>query len=416
MNYFLATATGDQTRVLLTLFIMLVGAKLMAELFERLRQPAVAGEILAGVIIGPSLLGWAIPSEITGLLAEIGVIFLLFNVGLETKPAAIFKVGKHAALVAVLGVVTPLLGGWLLMRAWGGTSIEALFVGTAMVATSVGITARVLSGLGLLDAPTARIILGAAVIDDILGLLVLAVVSSMAAGTVNYLEILTTAGLAIGFTAFIALVGAPVITRVAPGVDRLRSGHGMFILGLVLCLGLSVAAAYIGVAAIIGSFLAGMALAEAAEDHPQMHRQINGVTEFLVPFFLVNIGMQLRLDVFRSSSVIILCLLVTLVAIITKLLGCGVAAFNLGVTRAAQVGMGMVPRGEVGIIVAQIGLSLAVIGAELYGVVLFMAVATTLVAPPFLKWLYASEKAAREEIGPPDAGGIVVSEDLCKIG
>ncbi|HEX6729420.1 MAG TPA: cation:proton antiporter [Pyrinomonadaceae bacterium] len=416
MNYFLGTATGEETKVLLALFIMLVAAKLMAELFERLRQPAVAGEILAGVIIGPSLLGWAAPSEITSLLAEIGVIFLLFNVGLETKPAAIFKVGKHAALVAVLGVAIPLLGGWLLMRAWGATDIEALFVGTAMVATSVGITARVLSGLGLLDAPTARIILGAAVIDDILGLLVLAIVSSMAAGTVNYLEILTTAGLAIGFTAFIALVGAPVITRVAPGVDRLRSGHGMFILGLVLCLGLSVAAAYIGVAAIIGSFLAGMALAEAAEDHPRMHRQINGVTEFLVPFFLVNIGMQLRLDVFRSSSVIILCLLVTLVAVITKLLGCGLAAFNLGMRRAAQVGMGMVPRGEVGIIVAQIGLSLAVIGAELYGVVLFMAVATTLIAPPFLKALYANEKAASEEIGPPDAGGIVVSEDLCKIG
>ena len=416
MNYFLATATGDDTRVLLTLFIMLVAAKLMAELFERLRQPAVAGEILAGVVIGPSLLGWAAPSEITSLLAEIGVIFLLFTVGLETKPASILKVGKQAAGVAVLGVVAPLLGGWLLMRAWGSSSIEALFVGTAMVATSVGITARVLSGMGLLDAPTARIILGAAVIDDILGLLVLAMVSSMAAGTVNYLEILTTAGLAIGFTAFVALVGAPVVTRVAPSVERMRSGQGIFIFGLVLCLGLSVAASYIGVAAIIGAFLAGMALAEAAEDNPRMHRQMSGVTEFLVPFFLVNIGMQLTLAIFRSWSVISLCVLVTLVAIVTKLLGCGVGAFNLGMRRAGQVGMGMVPRGEVGIIVAQIGLSLAVIGAELYGVVLFMAVATTVIAPPFLKWLYASEVAAREEIGPPDAGGIVASEDLCKIG
>jgi Kef-type K+ transport system membrane component KefB len=416
MNYFLATATGDDTRVLLTLFIMLVAAKLMAELFERLRQPAVASEILAGVIIGPSLLGWAAPSEITSLLAEIGVIFLLFTVGLETKPAAIFKVGKQAAVVAVLGVLAPLLGGWLLMRAWSSTSIEALFVGTAMVATSVGITARVLSGMALLDAPTARIILGAAVIDDILGLLVLAMVSSMAAGTVNYLEILTTAVLAIGFTAFVALVGAPVVTRVAPSVERMRSGQGIFIFGLVLCLGLSVAASYIGVAAIIGAFLAGMALAEAAEDNPRMHRQMSGVTEFLVPFFLVNIGMQLSLGVFRSSSVILLCVLVTLVAIVTKLLGCGLGAFNLGMRRAGQVGMGMVPRGEVGIIVAQIGLSLAVIGAELYGVVLFMAVATTVIAPPFLKLLFASEVAAREEIGPPDAGGIVASEDLCKIG
>ena len=412
MSYFLAAATDHNTRVLLTLFIMLVAAKLMAELFERLRQPAVAGEILAGVIIGPSLLGWAVTSEITSILAEIGVIFLLFNVGLETKPAAIFKVGRRAAIVALLGVGTPFLGGWLLMKVWGGTSVEALFVGTAMVATSVGITARVLSGLGLLDAPTARIILGAAVIDDILGLLVLSVVSSVAAGSVNYLEILTTAGLAIGFTAFVALVGAPVLTRFAPGVERLRSGHGMFILGLLLCLGLSVAAAYIGVAAIIGSFLAGMALAEAAEDHPRMHRQINGVTEFLVPFFLVNIGMQLRLDVFRSWSVIVLCLIVTLVAIFTKLLGCGIGALNLGVRRAAQVGMGMVPRGEVGIIVAQIGLSLAVIGPELYGVVLFMAVATTLIAPPFLKFLYSSEAAAKSEIGPSDAGGIVVTDDL----
>jgi Kef-type K+ transport system membrane component KefB len=270
--------------------------------------------------------------------------------------------------------------------------------------------------MGLLDAPTARIILGAAVIDDILGLLVLAVVSSMAAGSVDYVEILTTAALAIGFTAFMAVVGARVVTRVAPRVDRLRSGHGMFILGLILCLGLSVAAAFIGVAAIIGSFLAGMALAEAAEDHPIMHRQINGVTEFLVPFFLVNIGMQLSLDVFRSSSVILLCGLVTLVAVATKLFGCGLGAINLGLKRAAQVGMGMVPRGEVGIIVAQIGLSLAVIGPELYGVVLFMAVATTLIAPPFLKLFYAGEPAAEGEIGPADAGGIVASEDLCNIG
>ncbi len=415
MNYILGAAMGEETKVLLTLFIMLAAAKFMAELFERLRQPAVAGEILAGVLIGPSLLNLAAPSEITSILAEIGVIFLLFNVGLETKPAAIFKVGKSAALVAVLGVVLPFVSGWLLMRAWGSTTVESLFVGTALVATSVGITARVLSAMGLLDAPTARIILGAAVIDDILGLLVLAVVSSMAAGAVNYFEILTTAALAIGFTVFITVVGAPVINRVAPRADRLRSGHGMFILGLVLCLGLSVAATFIGIAAIIGSFLAGMALAEAAEDHPIMHRQINGVTEFLVPFFLVNIGMQLRLDVFRSSSVIVLCVLVTLVAVATKLLGCGLGAISLGIKRAAQVGMGMVPRGEVGIIVAQIGLSLAVIGPELYGVVLFMAVATTLIAPPFLRLLYAGEPAAEAEIGPADAGGILVSEDLCNI-
>jgi Kef-type K+ transport system membrane component KefB len=414
--FFASAATSAPAKALLTLFIMLLAAKLMGELFERIHQPAVVGEILAGVVIGPSLLGWAIPSEITSVLAEVGAIFLLFNVGLETKPAAIFKVGAQAAVVAVLGVVMPLIGGWLLMRAWGANGIQALFVGTALVATSVGITARVLSGMGLLDAPTARIILAAAVIDDILGLLVLSLVSSLAAGSLNYVEVLTTAGLAIGFTALVILVGTPLINRVAPKADSLRSGHGIFVLALILCLGLSLAAAFIGVAAIIGSFLAGMTLAEASEDHPKMHRQINGVTEFLVPFFLVNIGMQLSLDVFRSSSVIALSLLVTLVAVVTKLVGCGLGAYNLGLKRAGQVGMGMVPRGEVGIIVAQIGLSLAVIGAELYGVVLFMAVATTIIAPPFLKLLYASEVAAKKKIGPDTAGGIVAEEDLVKIG
>lgn len=416
MSYFLGAATGEGAGIILTLFVMLAAAKLFAELFERLRQPAVAGEILAGVLIGPSVLGLVAPTEITGVLAEIGVIFLLFNVGLETKPAAILRVGKTAAVVAVLGVVAPLLGGWLLMRAWGGTNVEALFLGTAMVATSVGITARVLSGMGLLDAPTARIILGAAVIDDILGLIVLAIVSGTAAGSLDVVEIGTTAALAIGFTLFVAFVGAPVIKRAAPRVERLRVADSFFVFGLVLCLGLSAAASYIGVAAIIGAFLAGMALAEPTEEHHTMHKQTNGVTEFMVPFFLVNIGMQLDLSVFRDPSVVILSIVVTLVAVATKLVACGAGAGGLGLRRAAQVGMGMVPRGEVGIVVAQLGLSLAIISAQFYGVVLFMAVATTLIAPPFIKLLFANEPAAGAEIAADDAGGILREGDHCRIG
>ncbi|HEX5707948.1 MAG TPA: cation:proton antiporter [Pyrinomonadaceae bacterium] len=416
LTVFFGAAGAEGAAFLLTLFVVLVAAKLMAELFERLRQPAVAGEILAGVIIGPSVLGWVAPTETLGDLAEIGVIFLMFTVGLETKPAAIFRVGKSALIVAVLGVIAPFFGGWLLMRAWGAGGVEAMFVGAAMVATSVGITARVLSALGLLDAPTARIILGAAVIDDILGLLVLAVVSSMAAGAINYAEIITTAVLAVAFTAFVVLVGARVVTRLAPRIVRLRIGHSLYIFGLALCLGLAVAANYIGVAAIIGAFLAGMAMAEAAEDDHTMHKQTNGVTEFLVPFFLVHIGMQLKLEVFREPSVVALAILVTLIAIATKLVACGAGAWNLGRRRALQVGMGMVPRGEVGIVVAQIGLSLAVISAELYGVVLFMAVATTLVAPPFLKLLYADEAAMHDRVDTDDAGGIVATDDLSNIG
>jgi Kef-type K+ transport system membrane component KefB len=392
MTYALIVAMEGPTKVLLMLFIMLAAAKLMAEVFERLRQPSVVGEILAGVIIGPGVLGWVQVSEITETLAEIGVIFLLFTVGLETKPATIFRVGKRAAIVAVLGVVTPFLAGWLLMRAWGGSQIESMFVGTALVATSVGITARVLSTMNVLNALTSRIVLGAAVIDDILGLMILAVVSSLAVGPANYLSIVTTFVLAIAFTSFVVLVGAPVVKRVAPKIENKRGGQALFISSLVLCLGISVAAAYVGVAAIVGAFLGGMAFAEVAEQRPAMHKQMAGVTEFLVPFFLVNIGMSLKLEVFQSPGVIGFAALVTLVAIVTKLVGCGAGAWGLGWRKAGQVGMGMVPRGEVGIVVAQIGMSMAVIADTLYGIVLLMAVATTLIAPPFLRILYASER------------------------
>jgi Kef-type K+ transport system membrane component KefB len=406
-------AAGVEVGIIFDLFLMIVFAKLLAEVFERLRQPAVVGEILAGVLIGPSLLGWVEPSEVIGVLAEIGVIFLLFTVGLETKPQAILKVGKKAFIVAVLGVIVPFAAGYLIMYLSGGTSVEAMFLGAAMVATSVGITARVLSGMGLLDAPTARIILGAAVIDDILGLLILAVVKSISTTGVNYLSLAVTAGLAIGFTVLVAGLIAPFLTRVAPRIERLKIGDSFFIFGLILCLGLSVAAAYIGVAAIIGAFLAGMALAESSEDNRKMHEQTRGLTEFLVPFFLVNIGMQLKLEIFRDANVIVLALVVTLVAVLTKLIGCGLAALDLGWRRAGQIGIGMVPRGEVGIVVAQIGLTLVTIEGgraiddRLFGVILFMAVATTLIAPPFIKILFADEDAANDKIDTDDAGGIL---------
>ncbi|MBE7516944.1 MAG: cation:proton antiporter [Chloracidobacterium sp.] len=391
------TSPSDNFHTLVTLLIIWASAILMAELFERLRQPAVVGQILAGIIIGPSVLALVQPNEITSTLAEIGVIFLLFTVGLETKPHDILRVGKSAFLVAVLGVIVPFVAGYVLMELWGAPNIESLFIGTAMVATSVGITAKVLGDLGLIEHDTSRIILGAAVIDDILGLLVLAVVSSLAQGSINYLELALTAALSIGFLIFVMFVGAPAVTRMAPRIENLRLANSLFAFGLVLCLALSVAAAYIGVAAIVGAFVAGMSLAEATEDNPTMHKQIAGVTDFLVPFFLVGIGLQLKLDVFRDSSTLALTAIITVVAVITKLIGGGLGVLNLGWRKAGQVGVGMIPRGEVGIVVAQIGLGMSVITDSLYGVVLFMAVATTIVAPPLLKVLFKGEGAVAAE-------------------
>jgi len=354
----------------------------------------VVGEILAGILIGPSVLGWVAPSDLISVLAEVGVIFLLFNVGLETKPQAILNVGSRSLAVAVLGVILPFVAGYFIAIWWGGSFAEAMFIGAALVATSVGITVRVLGGMGLLDTQTARIILGAAVIDDILGLIILSLVSSVSQGSISYLAIIKTAGAAILFTLFVALIGSRVMTRLAPRISGLRLSKPFFNFGLILCLGLSVASMYIGTAAIVGAFLAGMALAEATEGNEKMLQRTGGVMEFLVPFFLVNIGMQLDLSVFREMSVVVLAVVITAAAVITKFVGCGLGAWGMTRREMAQVGIGMVPRGEVGIVVVQIGLGLSVISGQFFGAVLFMAVATTMIAPPFIKIAFAERADA----------------------
>ena len=390
----LLVATAGHGKVLLALFIALLAAKLAAELFERIRQPAVVGEIIAGIVIGPSVLSLVQPTEVLDALAEIGVIFLLFTVGLETRPSDIFKVGRTATLVAVLGVFVPFVAGWGLLSLWPGHSwIEATFLGAAMVATSVGITARVLSNLGLISAEASRVILAAAVIDDVIGLLVLALVSSLATGQVNYLGIVFIAVLAIGFTFLVIAFGARVVNRVKRPVNNLKIDHSLLMFALVLCFGLAAVANLIGIAGIIGAFLAGVALSEAT-DETRLHQQSQALTEFTTPFFLVAIGMKLNIAVFLSAPVVALSSAVIALAIITKFVGCGLGAIRMGRRRAIQVGVGMIPRGEVGIVVAQIGLAMAAVSDVIYGVVLAMSVVTTLVAPPFIKLAFAGEQAA----------------------
>lgn len=390
----LLLTTADHGKILLALFIALLAAKLAAELFERIRQPAVVGEIFAGILIGPAVLNLVQPTDVLEALAEIGAIFLLFTVGLETRPSDIFKVGRNAMLVAVLGVVVPFVAGWGLLSLWPGhSSIEALFLGAAMVATSVGITARVLSGLGLITAEASRVILAAAVIDDVIGLLVLAVVSSLAKGSVNYLHIALIAALAIGFTVVVIAFGSRVVKQVKQPVKNLKIDHSLLMFALVLCFGLAAVASLIGIAGIIGAFLAGVALSEAT-DGTRLHQQSQVLTEFTTPFFLVAIGMKLNLAIFLSSDVVALCAAVIALSILSKFIGCGLGAAKMGRRRAIQVGVGMIPRGEVGIVVAQIGVAMTAISDAVYGVVLAMAVITTLAAPPFIKLAFAGELAS----------------------
>jgi len=374
----------DSLPLPLALLIIFGSAKLLAELCERLGQPGIVGEILAGALVGPSVLGWITPNETLKALSDLGVMFLLFGVGLEVKAAELLKVGGKATLVATIGVIVPFFTGWGILAAWGAPQIESVFVGAAMVATSVGITASVLSGRGLLHELASKVILAAAVIDDVLGLIVLAVVSSVARGRVNLWEIVLVASLATAFTVVMAIWGTTAVKRVLPIFgSRARADEAEFHIALVFLFAMALLAQYTGVAAIVGAFLAGLALSDSSD--ARMRTLTRGVSELLVPFFLAGIGLHLNFGVFRSWSTIALALVILAAAVVTKLVGCGLGAISLGWQNVLKIGLGMVPRGEVGMVVAQIGLGMAVISAEVYSVVVFMAVATTLLTPLLLK-------------------------------
>ena len=377
----------------LSMLVVFVSAKLMAELFERINQPGIVGEIMAGVLIGPSVLGLLGPSEFLTALSDLGAMFLLFRVGLEVKSSELMKVGGTATLVACSGVIVPFIMGWAILLAWGEPSSEAIFVGASMVATSVGITAQVLSAKGLLHEVSSRIILAAAVIDDVLGLLVLAVVSSLTHGQVNLLQLALTAFLAVAFTVIVAKWGTHAMERFVPHVEkRLKLSEPQFVLAMAMLFGLSLLSVWIGVAAIVGAFLAGMALAESTG--PRIRHLSNGVSELLVPFFLAGIGLRVDLSAFSNWHNAALAATILAAAVVSKFIGCGIGAWGMGKAEALRIGVGMIPRGEVGMVVAQIGLGFGIIRQNIYGIVVFMSVATTIVAPPLIKIAYRTVKPA----------------------
>lgn len=376
----------------LSMLVVFASAKLLSEIFERFGQPGIVGEILAGILIGPHVLGWMTPNEVLRVLSDLGVMFLLFRVGLEVKASELMRVGGAATVVALAGVILPFLMGWGISTLWGEPRIESIFTGAAMVATSVGITAQVLAARGLLDTRAARIILAAAVVDDVLGLIVLALVSDLAHGTVRYLDVALTGGLALGFTLFVARFGTRAAGRFIPRVRaRLALAEGEFAVAMTLLFALAVVAVYAGVAAIVGAFLAGMALSESVDE--RVGQLTNGVAELLVPFFLAGIGLHFDTSAFTTPSTLALAGLILVAAIVSKFLACGVAALRMGRRDAVRVGVGMIPRGEVGMVVAQIGLNMHVMSESVYGIIVFMSVATTLVAPPLLKLAFRGERS-----------------------
>ena len=393
--------------VLLALAFAIVCAKLGGELVERLGQPAVLGELMVGILAGnatllggPDLSALA-SSETLTVMAELGAVLLLFHVGLESTPREMMAVGGRAALVAVVGVITPMLLGFgvgELMRPQEPWMLHA-FLGAMLAATSVGITARVLKDAGSLRAPFARIMLGAAVIDDVLGLLVLAVVSGIitaaATGTaLSAASVVSIVAKAVVFLVGALLVGSLVSPRLFRSALALRSRGVVLALSLGFCFLLSYLALRAGLAPIVGAFAAGLVLEDVHfEDHvrrgePPLHESLEPLTALLVPVFFIRMGMLVDLRSFASASVLGFAALLTLAAILGKL-ACGAVAPK-GVS-GLTLGLGMMPRGEVGLIFAGIGARLVlggqpVVDAGVYAAAVFMVVATTMLTPPLLLW------------------------------
>jgi Kef-type K+ transport system membrane component KefB len=380
----LAAASGVQ-HVLVDLFVLLLAAKAGDEIFKRIGQPAIVGEILAGVLVGPALLGWVEVGETVEVFAELGAVFLLFWVGLETRLDDIRAVGRTAALVGLLGVVLPFAGGAALAAALGESTAVVVFTGAALVATSVGITSAVLAELGLVATPAGRTILGAAVVDDILAMLILGVAIGIAGGGgTDYTSLLVSSTLAIGFVAFVALGGTRFMQS-RPGIlTAPRFSESPLLPAVILCLGLAAFSATIGLAAIIGAFLAGMVVAETRDQHP-IEEEVAPLYAFFPPFFFTFIGLQLVPAAYNDGRTIALLALVTALAVVTKFAGAWLGGRSLGGREATIVGVGMIPRGEVGVVIAGVALAEEAVSQEFFAIVVGMSVLTTLLAPPVLR-------------------------------
>ncbi len=410
---------GLDPAVLIGVAIMLVLAKVGGEIFERARQPAVLGELFAGIVLGNLVIfGFNLAEPLKtnatiAALAELGVIILLFEVGLESDLKEMVEVGWSSLLVAVLGVIAPFFLGWAVSAYFipDEPRLVHIFIGATLCATSVGITARVFKDLGKLATREARIVLGAAVIDDVLGLLILAVVAGAirAAGTGGVLSYLDVALIALKSLAFLLgaiALGHLLFPRMLRGAGRLESRGVLLTLAIACCLFMAWAAAKVGLAPIVGAFAAGLILDEVhykpvgGRKERDLNDLLQPVSTVLVPIFFVLMGLKVDLRLFTRVDILGLAFALTVAAIIGKQI-CALGVVERGTNRLA-VGLGMIPRGEVGLIFAGIGATLMlpaangvsqpVINSAIFGAVVIMVIITTLITPIALKWSLGKRK------------------------
>jgi len=420
----------EQVMIILSLLFIL--AFFASAVFKRFGIPGLIGEILVGVFVANLVIGdWSlfgylnierpIPGvpgsgninwDIIEIMAELGVVFLLFIVGMETKVKDLTSVGRTALLVALLGVAIPFAAGCALIMAWDGNIYHAMFMGAAMVATSVGITSQVIKDMKMMNKPESRIIIGAAVIDDIIGLVVLAIVAGVAmTGSVDYVDVAQMIFISVMFVVIILLFCAKTVPGIARRIQGScdkrkvkdpgwKSNIDIFVVAIAVCLLLSTLAYQMKLAMIIGAFLAGMIFADYAHDAGLL-KKMDSLTAFFLPFFFIYVGLHIDMSSF-TASLLLLAAVVIILAFVTKYVGCGLGV-KLGSKKKVSaniVGIGMTPRGEVGIVVATIGIGIMVAGSpamtsDLFAVVVLMSVVTTLIAPFLLSSAFKKKYGAR---------------------
>lgn len=403
-----ASSSDALAPVVLALAVILIAAKLGGDVAERIGQPAVLGELVVGVLVGNlSLLGvdwfqFITANTTIGVLAQLGAVILLFEVGLESTVRDMMQVGLRSLLVAVLGVVMPFaLGWWVAALLLSGHSVYVhAFIGAMLTATSVGITARVLKDLGHAQSPEARIILGAAVIDDVLGLVVLAAVAAVIAAAdsglaLSYGALALVLGKALLFLFGALSLGVVFSPRMFSLASRLRGSGVLLATALAFCFTLAWLSSVIGLAPIVGAYAAGLILEDlhyrdfADKEERQLEDLIRPISSFLVPVFFVLMGMRVDMSTFMKPEILGLAAALTLAAVVGKQ-ACALGALG-GKLDRLSIGIGMIPRGEVGLIFASIGLTLVVHGEHIidsgtYSAVVIMVMLTTLITPPALKW------------------------------
>ena len=385
--------------------ILLFAAKLMAELFLRLKLPIVLGELIAGMIVGPFALGGLqiidgkqllqINDEIK-ILGEMGAIVILFMAGLEMTPKEFLKGGKAAFVVGTLGVVIPFFIGLSVFQLFGFDALQSMLIATALTATSIAISIQVLSEFGKLKTPEARLIIGAAIVDDILAIAVLSVVTSIAGSdggvdNIDITEVTITILQVLGFFAIMLIVSVVVIPKIIS--PRLWKAKGS-VEGIATAafFGAAALAGSIGLSPIVGAFAVGMALS-TTKVFEKIENYVEKIGLIFAPLFFAIIGAQVDLRAV-DLNILLLSAVIVIIAVTTKLFGCGLPAmyFLKSKQRGLRVGIGMISRGEVGLIVAGVGITAGILTSEVYSTIIIMVVVTTIITPIWLKIEYRKEQ------------------------